>query len=124
MQIVIDTATLTAEDKAVLATLLLGDHTPKTEPAAKAEPAKKAAAAKKAVAPTKKVEPEPEAEEDENLLGDDEAPTKKDALAAASKLVSEGNSAAVKTALETVGVARVSQLEDAQVPEFLAALEG
>lgn len=114
MQLIIDTEKFTGTDL-VLLKALIAEHSD--------APAKAAApAAKKAAAPKAKPEPEPEAE-DEDLLGGD-APTKKDALAAASKLVADGKSATVKAAIEAVGIKRVSEISDEQVPAFLEALEG
>jgi hypothetical protein len=87
--------------------------------AAEAAAAKKeAAAAKKEAAAAKKAE---EATEEEAT--DDDAPTMSDAVAAATKLVSSGQAALVKTALAKVEVKRVSEMDVADIPTFLAALE-
>lgn len=51
------------------------------------------------------------------------APTLSDAVAAATKLVSSGKTSVVKAALETVGAARVSELSEDKIADFLSALE-
>lgn len=121
MQIIIDTASLSELDIAMLA--FLAGQEPAEEPAEEAptpEPAKKAP---KKAAP-KKAEPEPEPEpEDEDLVGG-EAPTMSDAVAAATKLVSSGKAAEVKAALATVNAKRVSEIQEGDIAAFLAALEG
>lgn len=115
------------------ALLALLDDGPTPEKTADAAPAEKSAPApKKAAKPAKKAaakpapEPEPEPEDDdegEDLLGgEDDAPTMDDAVARATELVGKGKSAQVKAALAEVGVKRVSDLSDDQVPAFLAAL--
>jgi hypothetical protein len=52
-----------------------------------------------------------------------EGPTLEDAIARATKMVSEGQTAAVKAALSSVGAKRVSELEADKVPAFLDALD-
>ena len=73
-------------------------------------PAKSTRKAKAAPAP----EPEPEEEPEGNTL--------EDAVTRATELVAEGRAAEVKGALANFGVKRVSELEESQVEEFLAAL--
>lgn len=80
-------------------------------PAPKKAPAKRAP---KKAAP----EPEPEEEEEEESAG----VTLEDAVARATELVAEGRAAEVKGALANFSVKRVSELEESQVEEFLAAL--
>jgi hypothetical protein len=113
VQITIDTNNLSELDINMLAFLAGStEEVEEVEPEAPAS-AKKAPAAKKA-------EPEPEPEED--LVGGD-APTMSDAVAAATQLVSEGGAAKVKAALAVVGAKRVSEMDEAKIPDFLAALE-
>lgn len=100
-------------ERQVLATALEGTVATTEKP--KPKPAKKAQ-------PKSAPEPEPE-EEDEDLLGDD-GPTMKDAVAKATELVSGGDAAKVKSALADLGVKRVSELKDGDIPAFLSALEG
>lgn len=94
---------LTDQDREILALVTGGDSTP-------AKPAKKAAAAK----------PAPAAEE-EDLLGGGE-PTMADAVAKATKLVSEGQAALVKEKLAAVGAKRVSELTDDNIATFVNSL--
>jgi hypothetical protein len=103
--------------------------------AKKAAPAKKTAPAKKAAA--KKAEPEPEPEddpEDEPVEGntdeDDESEPDEDgadpldlAVARATELLSEGETAKVKAALKAAGAKKVSELKGASVQKFLDALD-
>lgn len=104
MYLVINTEEALSEtDQAVLAMLTGGDASPA------AKPAKKAAAAK----------PEPTAEED--LLGGGE-PTMADAVALATKLVSEGQADQVKEALGKVGAKRVSELTEDNIATFVNSL--
>lgn len=124
MQITIDTNNLSQLDIDMLA-FLAGQEpaqdTPEPEaekPAPKKAPAKKAAPAKK---PVEVKDPEPEADDEPEADGD--APTMSDAVAAATQLVSSGKSAKVKAALESVGAKRVSEMDESDVPAFLAALE-
>ncbi len=109
-------------------------------PAAKVEAPKAAPApAKKAPIPTTSAtsskaavldktidEPAPAAEEaEEDLVGGEEevaAYTLEDAVSAATKLVSEGKSATVKTALAAVGAKRVSELKGVAIASFMEAL--
>lgn len=80
-------------------------------PEEEAAPApKKATRGKAAAAP----EPEPEDEPTGNTL--------EDAVARATELVAEGRAADVKGALANFNVKRVSELDESQVEEFLAAL--
>lgn len=132
MQITIDTNNLSELDVAMLGFLAgqeateapdeQGDDEPPAAPAAKANGDTKKAAAKAAPAPV--VE-----EPDEDLLGGGDAPeptdgpTMTDAVARATTLVSEGGAAKVKEALATVGAKRVSEMDEKDIPAFLAALD-
>lgn len=126
MKITIDTNNLSELDVAMLG--FLAEQEPSAEAETEVEPDPEPVAAKKVVA--KKVaavvEPEPEPEEEEeieeDLVGGD-APTISDAVAAATKLVSEGKQAVVKAALTAVGAKKVSEMEADVIPSFLAALE-
>lgn len=110
MQITIDTTEALSDlDQAVLAVLTGSSNG--SAPATASKPA-----AKKAAAP--KPAPEP-AEED--LLGGGE-PTMADAVALATKLVSEGQAAQVKEALAAVGAKRVSELTDDTIATFVSSL--
>lgn len=111
MQITIDTNNLSELDINMLAFLAGGTEETEAEPDEAPAPVK---AAKKAA----KVAPEPE----EDLVGGD-GPTMADAVAAATVLVSEGGAAKVKAALATVGAKRVSEMDEGDIPAFLAALE-
>lgn len=115
VQITIDTNNLSELDIAMLA-FLAGNTEEETEAEEPEAPAP--AAAKKQKAP----KPEPETSEDEDLVGGD-GPTMADAVAAATTLVSEGGAAKVKAALATVGAKRVSEMDEKDIPTFLAALE-
>jgi hypothetical protein len=116
VQITIDTNNLSDLDIAMLAFLAGQTEENGEEAEPETEPAK-APAAKKA-APAKKAEPEPE----EDLVGGD-GPTMSDAVAAATKMVSEGGAAKVKEALAVVGAKRVSEMAESDIPAFFAALE-
>lgn len=133
MKIELDTNNLSATDVAVLQLLVGGSQetTLKTVSAAAAPtptpaPAKATPAPKKAApAPT----PEPVVEEAgaeaeaeaEDLVGG--APTMADAVSAATVLVSSGGAAKVKEALASVGAKRVSEMQESDIPAFLAALQ-
>lgn len=84
------------------------------------------AAKKEAQASAKKEETPAadEADEDaaEDLLGGDK-PTMQDAVARATELISDGKTALVKGALAEAGASRVSELDDAGIATFLAALK-
>ena len=131
---------LSDHDRAVLSALAtagLGELPPapaKKAPAKKA-PAKKAPAkkapAKKAPAPAEAPEPEtpaeapapePEPETEAPDKGTD-GPTVDDAVARAASLLSEGRADAVKAALASLDINRVSQLKPSQVGAFLEALD-
>lgn len=134
MQISFDTNNLSAQDIALLNVLVgggqstvlstdvaeVGANEPDTVVAPLAP--KKAAAPK----PAPKVEPEvPSSEEagdtgEEDLLGG--APTMADAVAAATKVVSDGKAKLVKDALAVSGTKKVSELKDEDIPAFLAAI--
>lgn len=118
MQITFDPIALTDEERKVLLAILEvdSDAAPAAKPApAKAAPAK---AAKPAPAPVPEAEPEEEPEED--LLGG--GVTREDAVAAASKLVSENRAPEVKAALEKVGAKRVSEVPEAKLADFVKLL--
>lgn len=118
MQITIDTNNLSELDIAMLA--FLAGNTEEAEDEVEPEaPAPAKAATKKAAA---KPKPEPAPEPEEDLVGGD-GPTMQDAVAAATKLVSEGGAATVKTALAAVGAKRVSEMAEADIPAFMEALE-
>lgn len=133
MQITIhDTNELSELDLRVLHALVGGEapSAPVSGAKAAATPEAKAPAAKAAPKAEKaapaKAEPV-EADEPEEDVADeptDEAPavTKKDAVALATKLVSEGQAANVKAVLTKLGAKRVSELEDKDVPAFIAEL--
>lgn len=137
MYISFDTSDLSDTDRKVLA-LLAGNskdtviETAATAPDVKAEeptpaPAPKPAPAKKA-APAPKPEPvKEEAAEalDEALDGLATAQCSlEDAITLATKMVSEGNQAAVKAAITSVGAKRVSEMKGDQIAKFISILEG
>ena len=111
-----------------------GGHTPKPEsvedvaaPKTEAKPAPKAkkAPAKKAPEPepeTPAEAPAPEPAPEAPAKGTD-GPTVDDAVARAASLLSEGRADAVKAALESLDINRVSQLKPSQVGAFLEALD-
>ena len=128
--IVVDKDTDTKELEAAYAALgsLLGRSLPTvtTQPVKEENPAPKAAptsAKKAAPKPKPAPEPEPEAEEDgdEDLMGGNR--TIKDALAAASVLVSAGRSKEVKKVLTSIGANRVSEIPADKIDEFINAIE-
>ena len=93
---------------------------PKAAPPAKAEEAPPAKPAPKAAPPAKPAPKAAPPAQAEALAG---SPTLSDAVAAATKLVSSGKTSVVKSALETVGAARVSELSEDKIADFLSALE-
>ena len=132
---------LSDHDRAVLSALAtagLGElppapakKAPAPEPAPAEAPAKKAPAKKapakeapepetEAPAPAEAPAPEPETEAPDK--GTD-GPTVDDAVARAASLLSEGRADAVKAALESLDINRVSQLKPSQVGAFLEALD-
>lgn len=135
-----DTNDLTALDLAVLRTILddgAKGGIPRPEPAkaeptpepAKAEPAKPKAKAKPAAKETQAAAedfadeaPTPAAPEAPAPAEEDEGPSREDAVALATKMISNGKAPAVKEALSGLGVARVGELSDEQVAEFIKAL--
>lgn len=138
MQLTIDTnEELTERDQQILMMLMGGEvilsAVEETEPEAKPA-AKKATPAKKAAA--KKPEPEPAAEEpvedDEDLIGDDEAGDDLDdvsdedllelAVKKATEMVAGGEAAKVREALDAAGANRVRELNADNVREFWRAL--
>ena len=125
MQITIDTNDLSELDRAMLAYLAEAGAPEQEDEEVAEEPEPEEApkpAAKKAAAPAKKAAPkkEPEPDEEEDLVG---GPTLSEAIAAATKLVSDGEAGRVKAALAEVGVKRVSELSAEDVPTFLVALD-
>lgn len=124
MQITIDTNNLSELDIAMLAFLAgrFDETEDEPEPVAEAPKPKAKTEPKKAAEPAKEPEPTPEPAE-EDLLGGEDAPTMSQAIAKATELVSSGGAAKVKTALAAVGVKRVSEMKDADIPTFFAALE-
>lgn len=133
MQIIIhDTNELSELDLRVLRALVGAEAAEAPVSGAKTAPAAepKAAPAKPAQKAAKKPEPEPEPEEEpedepevaEESEDGDEAPTLKDAVALATKLVSDGKAPQVKKALTDLGAKRVSELKESDVPAFIAAL--
>jgi hypothetical protein len=125
VQITIDTNDLSDLDIAMLAFLAGQTDEEAEEPSVDEDAAKKAEAKEAAKAKADaKAQAAAEAEEaaaDEDLVGG--APTMSDAVAAATKLVSEGEAAKVKAALAVVGAKRVSEMAETDIPAFLAALE-
>lgn len=117
MQITIDTNNLSELDIAMLGFLAGNTEEAEEVEETPAPTPEKKAAAKKAAAKAE-VAPEPL---EEDLVG--EGPTMSDAVAAATALVSEGGAAKVKAALAVVGAKRVSEMAEADIPTFLAALE-
>ena len=106
---------LSDHDRAVLSALAtagLGELPP--------APAKKAPAPEPAPAEAPAPEPEPETEAPDK--GTD-GPTVDDAVARAASLLSEGRADAVKAALASLDINRVSQLKPSQVGAFLEALD-
>lgn len=126
MQITIDTNNLSELDIAMLG--FLADQgepqEPDEDPAPVVEtPKPKAAKAPKAEKPAEPVAETPAAEpEEEDLLGGEDVPTMSQAIAAATELVSTGGAAKVKAALAEIGVKRVSEMKDSDIPTFFAAL--
>lgn len=121
MQITLDTNN--PQDLSLLASLAaaLGGEAP--APAAKPAPApaKKAAASKPAPAPVEEPEDEVEEETQEEETSEP-TPTTDDAVALATKMVSNGEAAKVKAALNSVGAKKVSEVPADKVGEFIAAL--
>lgn len=127
---------LSDHDRAVLSALAtagLGElppapakKAPAPEPAPAEAPAKKAPAKKapepetEAPAPAEAPAPEPETEAPDKGTG---GPTVDDAVARAASLLSAGRADAVKAALASLDINRVSQLKPSQVGAFLEALD-
>lgn len=115
-------------DKQILAVLAGGVAPAAAKPAAKAEKAEeKPKPAAKAKA-TKKPEPEPEPEPEEEEAPEEEADeesenTLEDAVALATKMVSNGEAAKVKSALGKVGAKKVSEIPEDKVDEFIGLLD-
>lgn len=114
MQITFDPSN--PEDCALVATIVEAVSGRGEVPAPKTSAPAKKAAAKPAPAP------EPTEESEEDLLGGDEEVTMEDAVAAATKLVSDGKAAQVKAALAKVGAKRVSEVAEADLAKFVASL--
>lgn len=91
----------------------------KTKAAAEAKAAA-AAAAEEAAAGEPAAAPETA---DDDLVGGDTTYTIADAVAAATKLVSGGNAAAVKAALAGTSAKKVSELKGDDIAAFMTALE-
>ena len=115
-----DMAVLQALDAEHPALRHLAKPAPKAAPPAKAEEAPPAKPAPKAAPPAK---PAPKAAPPAKAEAESGSPTLSDAVAAATKLVSSGKTSVVKSALETVGAARVSELSEDKIADFLSALE-
>lgn len=117
--ITLDTDNLTPGQQVALGSLVgvaEGTVVPDSQDAPKAAPAAKKAAAK---APAKDPEPaadEPDTDEDAST------PTLEDAVALATKMVSNGEAKKVKSALSDVGAKKVSEIPEGKVSEFVAAL--
>lgn len=119
MQIIInDTNELTELDFRMLQALVgvEASSSPVSQPKAKTAPAPKVKAEPVAE------EPEPVAEEPEPETEPVAEVTMKDAVALATKLVSDGQAVKVKAALGKLGAKRVSELTDEDVPKFVASL--
>lgn len=115
MQIIIDTTNdLSSLDLDVLRALT-GQSSPAIS-APKAEEPKKAEAKTAKAAP--KAAPDPEPEED---VTPDEV-SLDDAIALATRLVSNGEAPRVKEALTSLGMKRVGELKGDQIATFVAAL--
>lgn len=117
--ITLDTDNLTPGQQVALGSLVgAAEGTTVETPAPKAAPAP---AAKKtaAKAPAKDPEPTPEPAEDTD---EDASPTLEDAVALATKMVSNGEAKKVKAALTDVGAKKVSEIPEGKVSEFVAAL--
>ena len=119
---------LSDHDRAVLSALAtagLGELPPapaKKAPAKKA-PAKKAPAEAPAPEPAPAEAPAPEPAPAEAPDKGTDGPTVDDAVARAASLLSEGRADAVKAALASLDINRVSQLKPSQVGAFLEALD-
>jgi len=112
---------LTDQDKAILMALAgveSAGSAPVSAPAASA-PAKAAAKSGKKAEKSAPA-PEPE-EEDEDLVGGD-SPTMEDAVARATELVSSGQAAKLKAALNKAGAKKVSELKPGDIAAFLDEL--
>jgi hypothetical protein len=136
MQITIDTSKLSELDINMLSFLadqgeVAEEPAPQATAPKRASRKKAAAKAEVAAAPEVAAEPEPAAaapepaaaEPEPEAAAEDEAPTMSDAVAAATKLVSSGQASVVKDALAVVGAKRVSEMGEANIATFLAALE-
>lgn len=108
MQITIDTGEDLSNLDILLLRQLLGDE----PPVADVSPAKPKAAAKPAAAP----------EADEDLLGGGDAPTMDQAVALATSLVGDGQTAKVKAVLTDLGIKKVTELSEDQIAGFIEAL--
>lgn len=118
MQIIIpDTDQLSASDIEALRVYTGGGTPTAAAPAAKAPAAKKAAASK-----TPAPAPDPEPEDEDLVGGDDEAPTQKQVVARATELITGGEQARVKTALNGLGFKKVSELTPDNYAAFLEAV--
>ena len=135
MQINIDTANLSDQDKQILAILaggvsipVVGEFVSEPEPAAKkAAPAKKAKPKPEptpepiAEEPVEEEEPEvDEPEDEEEELSDEDLLTL--AVKKATEMVAGGDAAKVREALDAAGANRVRELNKDNVREFFKAL--
>lgn len=133
MHIEFNTENLTDLDKQVLAVLaggatvgttvvnVSGDGDVAEKAAATA--ARVAAATKKAPAKTETPAEEPEDEAPaEEPVAEETGTTLEEAKAIAMDLVANGGAPKVKAALKVVGAAKVTEMDEADVPKFLAAL--
>jgi len=106
-------------DKQILAVLAGGVSAPKASPAPAAEAAPKSTP--KASKPVE--EPEEAADEPaEEESTEESGTTLEEAVALATKMVSNGEAKKVKEALGTVGAKKVSEIPADKVDEFVAAL--
>jgi hypothetical protein len=106
MQITFDTNNLSGLDKQVLGVLAGGVSAPAAKPTGATKPSTGA----------KTVKPEPEPD------NDSDGATLEQAVALATKMVSNGEAAKVKAALTEVGAKKVSEIPEDKVDEFIAAL--
>jgi outer membrane biosynthesis protein TonB len=126
----IDTAEVSEEDLLVLNTLVSALGGPQSAPAAPVEaPAPKAEEKPKAKTPppppapkakAKAAEPEPTPEPEP---ADEEDDVVARAIALATELVSQKRTADIKSAMESVGATKVSDMTPEQAANFIAAIE-
>lgn len=92
------------------------------EPAVEDKPAPKKRTSKKATPKPASGGAQPQ-DAPADPIAPSDAPSLKDAVDLASKLIAEGESDKVRAALAAVGATRVSGIDEAAVPAFLAALD-